>query len=271
MNVYNEVEPIGKTVPIIISSPHSGIAFPDDLKGYYKPDLIAKPDDTDWFIHQLYDFAPELGIKLISAKYSRWVIDLNRDPESKPLYSDGRIITELCPTSNFLGQSIYNNDYVLSSAEIERRLAEYYWPYYQKIEKEISRLKSEFGYVIFWDAHSIKEEVPTIRKEKFPALILGDNDGKSANNKLSEVVISQLERKGYAIKHNDPFKGGHLTRYFGQPAKAQHALQLEMTKVNYMDNSETEYHKGRAGKMREALYNVFEALIETGKSFNEKV
>ncbi len=267
MKVYKLTEPIGTKVPIIVSSPHSGTSFPTDLQDLYDKDLIKYPDDTDWFVDQLYDFVSELGITMISANYSRWVIDLNRDPKSQPLYNDDRIITELCPTKNFLGEPLYNKGYKLTQEDIEQRLENYYWPYYRKIQQVIDELKGEFGYVIFWDAHSIREYVPTIRKEKFPQLILGDNDGKAAEKVFSQTTIDQLQRKGYEIEYNYPFKGGHLTRYFGQPENNQHALQLEMTKVNYMDDSETVYHKSRAGKMREALFNVFESLIETGKSF----
>ncbi len=92
MNPFNFVSPSGK-VPILISVPHCGVEFPGELSALYNQALIKQPDDTDWFVDQLYDFAPEIGITMITAKYSRWVIDLNRSPESRPLYSDGRIIT----------------------------------------------------------------------------------------------------------------------------------------------------------------------------------
>ena len=88
-------------VPILLSVPHCGIAFPEELRDQFNPALSKSPDDTDWFVDKLYSFALELGIPMISATYSRWVIDLNRDPESKPLYQDGRIITALCPTTTF--------------------------------------------------------------------------------------------------------------------------------------------------------------------------
>jgi len=92
----------GNEVPILISIPHCGTEFPEELKEQYNPKLIKAPDDTDWFVQQLYDFAPSMGMTMVSAKYSRWVIDLNRDPQSKPLYTDGRIITALCPTLHSL-------------------------------------------------------------------------------------------------------------------------------------------------------------------------
>lgn len=263
MSTFHLIEPVVKKVPIIVSSPHSGTVFPDDLIEYYDQDLIQAPEDTDWFVHQLYDFVTEMGITMITAKYSRWVIDLNRDPNSQPLYNDGRIITELCPTKTFNGQPLYVDGYQIKKEEIDRRLEKYYWPYYQQIQKVLDQLKEEFGYVIFWDAHSIRQYVKTIQTDQFPDLILGDNDGKATINSLSGAVLEQLKRSGHQTNYNSPFKGGHLTRYFGKPELNQHALQLEMTKVNYMNDEELEYHPNRAGRMRETLNSVFEVMLET--------
>ena len=114
--------PTGEAIPIVISVPHCGTVFPDEIKSEFDQTLIARPDDTDWFVDQLYDFAPAMGMTMISATYSRWVIDLNRDPESKPLYTDGRIITGLCPVTNFLGQALYKDKRTeVAKTEIERR------------------------------------------------------------------------------------------------------------------------------------------------------
>lgn len=265
MNPYNIIEPTGQRIPILISSPHSGTAFPDELKSHYREEQIAAPDDTDWFVDKLYDFAPSMGITMITAHYSRWVIDLNRDPESNPLYDDGRIITDLCPTIDFHGNPIYHDDDLPHRKEIDRRLETYYWPYYRKIQELLDDLKKEFGHVLFWDSHSIRQYVPTIRKEVFPDLILGDNDEKSADPKLFNATLDVLKSTRLKVKHNTPFKGGHLTRYFGKPEEKQHALQLEMTKINYMDNTETHYDEERANIIRKILVNNFEALTETLK------
>ena len=113
-------------VPILVSVPHCGTSFPDELKDQYVPDLIRSPDDTDWFVNTLYDFVADMGITMIAAYYSRWVIDLNRDPQSKPLYSDGRIITSLCPTTTFLGEPIYlDGRKEVAATEIQRRVDVY--------------------------------------------------------------------------------------------------------------------------------------------------
>lgn len=263
MSPYSIIKPKGERVPILISSPHSSTNFPEEIRENYDEAQIAAPDDTDWFIDKLYDFAPEMGITMICAKYSRWVIDLNRDPESRPLYDDGRVITDLCPTINFNEEPIYKEDQLPHRDEIDRRLEAYYWPYYNKIQELLDSLKDEFGKVLLWDAHSIRQFVPTIRDEVFPDLILGDNNEKSADARLIKASLASLESTRLHVNHNDPFKGGHITRYFGKPHENQHALQLEMTKINYMDNAEKAYDTERAGIIRKILKANFEALIKT--------
>lgn len=261
-NPYFIIEPTSEKVPVILSVPHSGVEFPEELKSLYRPELTAQPDDTDWYVHDLYNFAPELGITVIHAKYSRWVIDLNRDPESKPLYNDGRIITALVPTTDFLGNEIYvDKKFAPTQEEIERRVENYYRPYYHKIGNLLRERIDEFGQVLLWDAHSIKRFVPTIREEPFPDLILGDNDEKSARKEIIEIALNGLRAGKYGVKHNSPFKGGHITRYFGKPETRVHALQLEMAKINYMNNDELNFNENRAAEMKKVLRPVFEQLI----------
>jgi N-formylglutamate deformylase len=261
-NPYFIIEPEGEKVPLILSVPHSGTEFPAELKSHYRAEMTAQIDDTDWYVHDLYNFAPGLGITVIHAKYSRWVIDLNRDPESKALYDDGRIITGLTPSTDFLGREIYvDKKFIPAPEETERRLANYYRPYYQKIENLLTERIGEFGRVLLWDAHSIRRLVPTIRKEPFPDLILGDNDEQSAAKEIIDIALNGLRAGKYQVNHNAPFKGGHITRYFGKPETRVHALQLEMCKTHYMNDDELTFNEARAGETRKILRPVFENLI----------
>lgn len=263
MQLYQFTEPTAPRVPILLSVPHCGTIIPENLKSQYKPDKIAFIDDTDWFVHDLYSFAPAMGISLLSANVSRWVIDLNRHPESKPLYSDGRVITGLCPTTDFIGNNLYaDNRLEVSGDEVKQRVLQYYQPYHQKIQSTLKELKTEFGKALLWDCHSIRQFVPSIRPEKFPDLILGDADGTSASPGIIEATLKTLETSGLLVSHNTPFKGGYITREYGKPSENIHALQLEMTKVNYMDDAEHEYHPARAARMQGLLKSVFENLVE---------
>jgi len=265
MNIlpYYIVEPKGKKVPIVLSVPHCGVEFPDELKSLFKTDIMLQPDDTDWFVHQLYSFASEMGITTIHAKYSRWIVDLNRDPESKPLYNDGRIITGLAPTTDFFGNAIYTySSYVPSNEELIRRVQKYYTPYHQKIGELLAELKKSHKRVLLWDAHSIRKNVPTIHPLPFPDLILGDNDEQSADKDLIDCTMLQLNKCPFEVTHNTPFKGGYITRSFGKPNEGYNALQLEMAKIRYMKDDELVFCEDRANEMRVILKAVFKNLIE---------
>lgn len=254
--------PKTKKVGVLISIPHCGVDFPDEIKCSYRNDMIAQPDDTDWCLNQLYDFAPDLGITTIQAVYSRWVIDLNRTPENKSLYSDGRIITSLCPRTDFFGEEIYTTiEKEPDHIEIKRRLKNYYMPYHQKIDAILQELKKEFEKVIFWDSHSIRRSVKTIQKEDFPDLILGNNDGLTADDDLIQVALDSLKKSGLELTHNHPFKGGFLTRSKGNPSKGINALQLEMSKDLYMSNNELNYDLLKAEKIKQHLIFTFNNLI----------
>ncbi len=260
---FKIIEPKGIKKPFLLSIPHCGTLFPTEIANNYVPSLSKEPDDTDWFLEILYDFASEMGITTIQALYSRWVIDLNRDPGNTALYNDGRIITNLCPSTDFLGNSIYmDQKFEPDEKEIRRRKEAYFWPYHHKVHKLIEELKNEFDQVLFWDAHSIRRNVKTIRKDSFPDLILGDNDYQTANDVFIELAIKNLGSSKFNINHNHPFKGGYLTRSIGQPSKSIHALQLEMSKDLYMSDNETTYNINKAESVKIILKNTFQKLID---------
>jgi len=263
-SIFRIVSPTSQEVPVLLSIPHSGIQFPEEIRSQLKSELVSAPDDTDWFVDTLYDFAPDMGITILAANYSRWVIDLNRDPKSKPLYNDGRLITALCPTTTFTGIPLYRDERkAVETQEVSRRVKEFFDPYHQQINLMLQDLKSRHGRVLLWDCHSIRRVVTTISADPFPDLILGDVDGTSASPGLIEAVMTTLDHSSYSIGHNHPFKGGYITRYFGQPGNHQHALQLEMAKVNYMNDVETRYDQNRASKIRSLLKQNFERILET--------
>jgi N-formylglutamate amidohydrolase len=255
--------PTVSEAPIVLSVPHCGTAFPDELRDQYKPEYSNTPDDTDWFVDTLYSFAPSMGITLLRAVYSRWVIDLNRDPKNKPLYSDGRITTGLCPVTDFFGNLIYKDGRTQVDAnEINRRAKQYYDPYHGQLIALINAKKEKFGKVLLWDCHSIRQFVPTIHKERFPDLILGDVDETSAASEITSAALKQLKKGPYNVVHNHPFKGGYITRQYGVPSGNIHALQLEMSKVVYMNDAEEKYDEQRAGRVQKLLKETLSVLID---------
>ena len=86
--------------PIVISIPHLGTVIPEALQPRYTSEAMTL-QDTDWHLDRLYDFAGRLGATVISAKMSRYVIDVNRAPNGESLYP-GMTTTSLCPTETLV-------------------------------------------------------------------------------------------------------------------------------------------------------------------------
>ena len=115
--------------------------------------------------------------------------------------------------------------------------------------------------MLLWDCHSIRQFVPTIFPDKFPDLVLGDADGSAASPDIIALAYHGLQNSPYTLTHNFPFKGGYITRHYGRPLENQQALQLEMAKINYMDDKELDYEPNRAAKMRGVLQATLLSLV----------
>ena len=124
---------VAGTTPVLISIPHAGTELPDALRARLTDDALELPD-TDWHVHLLYDFAAELGVSMLKARYSRYVIDLNRDPEGRALYP-GANNTELVPTTTFARAAIYRQGQAPSADEIARRADEFWQPYHRRLRR----------------------------------------------------------------------------------------------------------------------------------------
>lgn len=257
---YSIIAPKNNEVPILVSIPHLGTLFPDDIKNNFNPQKLSRLDDTDFDLDKLYSFVTEMGITIIKANYHRWVIDLNRMPNSEALYQDGRVITDLVPLTDFLGNDLYIQN-IPHQKEIEERKEKYFYPYHQKINEILENFKTKFGSALLYDAHSIRRNVPTIRKEPFVDIILGDNDETSADKNLIEIATKHLS-KNYTFTHNTPFKGGFITRSFGKPTQNIHALQVERSKDIYMNDEEINYAPKKAEKLQVDLKNMFQDFID---------
>lgn len=263
MSVFRVFGPSAPPIPLLLSIPHCGTFVPENLVDAFDPELLRDKDDTDFFVDRLYDFAPALGATVLAANVSRWVIDLNRDPANQPLYSDGRVITGLCPVTNFMGTPLYADQrQVVAPEEVQQRLKDWYWPYHQELIRLKDELLKEHGAVIIWECHSIRKSVPAIHPENFPDLILGDAGGRSSDQQLIESALRSLSSGPHQLAHNHPFQGGYITRHYGDPEKNCHALQLEMTKVNYLNDDEMTWNEARAAAMQRLLQSTLTALAD---------
>ncbi len=248
------------TTPILISIPHCGTHVPDDLARRLTPEARLLPD-TDRHLERLYDFAPSMGIGVLSAVHSRYVVDLNRDPGDAPLYA-GADNTGVCPLTTFDSRPIYAPGGEPDAAEAARRIETYWRPYHEKLEGELAATVARFGVAALFEAHSIRSEVPRFFAGKLPDLNLGTASGKSADAALvARLVEVMKDSRRYTHVLDGRFKGGYITRRFGRPRDNVHAVQLEMAQCIYMKESPPfAYHDEAAERLRPVLRRLLEVL-----------
>ncbi|UGQ45748.1 N-formylglutamate deformylase [Massilia endophytica] len=254
------------SLPLLVSMPHAGTDIPDDIAANMTPCAQVKAD-TDWHLPELYGFLQEMGASTLSARWSRYVIDLNRPPENTNLYP-GQDTTALCPVDTFGRERLYLPGKAPSEAEVQRRLATYWEPYHLQLREELDRLLALHGRVVLWEAHSIASVVPRFFDGKLPDLNFGTANGASCDPGLSDAVTGQAKDDGrYTIAINGRFKGGHITRFYGKPEQGVHAIQLEMCQCTYMDETEPfAYRPDLAEQVQPLLRRMTQAAADWARA-----
>ncbi|MBO9354556.1 N-formylglutamate deformylase [Bordetella petrii] len=224
------------TAPLLISIPHLGSQIPASMQPAMT-ELGLRSGDTDWHLDRLYAFGRQLGASFLWARYSRYVVDLNRPPNDENLYP-GQAKTGLCPTHTFNGEPLYGDARTeIGDAEREQRRLAYWQPYHDKLRAEIDRLRAQHGKLLLWEAHSIASVIPRLFDNKLPDLNIGTAGGAACDPAMEAAIRQQLEHVPYTWAINGRFKGGYITRNYGDPQRNIHAIQLEMCQSTYMDES----------------------------------
>lgn len=248
--------------PLVVSMPHTGTYLPPWLVPRLRPEALALPD-TDWHLDILYDFLETLDATVLVATHSRYVIDLNRPPDNASLYP-GKSTTNLCPLDGFDGAPLYKADAAPDLDEIAERLEAYWCPYHDQLKAVLQRIKAQHGYALLWDAHSIRGRVPRFFDGELPDFNIGTADGQSCNALLVERLTEVLQRQDrYSWVVNQRFKGGYITRHYGNPIEGVHAVQMEMSMNTYMSRTRADQiDPASAQQVKGVLRAMLESMLE---------
>lgn len=250
--------------PLLVSMPHSGLQLTPLVADTLTSEALTLPD-TDWHIPQLYNFLEAMGVGVIKANYSRYLIDLNRPEDNKPLYA-GKI-TGLFPHILFNEKSMFKPGTVPNSGHQQACIKNVWQPYHQQLAAELARIKQKFGYAILFDAHSIRAQVPMFFEGILPDFNMGTNSGLACSAKLLQAAEQVILGTGYSQVSNGRFKGGYITRSHGQPSDHIHAFQLELSQATYMQDTPMNkmgvycLDERKCAQVRPPLKALVEALV----------
>jgi len=246
-------------VGVVASIPHTGTWMPTALQARLASDAMRAQPMCDWHLHSLYDFLPALGVSVIHATVSRFVVDLNRSAEPLSLYP-GRMETGVIPQETFWGEHIWEQP--PDELETAGLIDAWHRPYHRALSSELDRVREVFGKVVLLDLHSVASRASRIHDVLNEDIYLGDRDGMSCAPALTDTVERCYRDAGFKVVRNSPYKGGYITHHYGQ-RQGVDALQIEMVQRVYMEEGEPATAPGRplfdAAKQR--LHPIFAELL----------
>ncbi len=248
----------------ILSIPHSGEQLPDEFKTYLVPDRKTIMQDVDYQVHKLVDIEKltAAGIAVIKANIIRTAIDLNRNKETALLNwkmnSKGKQVVTTEP------------DQLCAKALLEK----YYSPYFEMLKNLIFQLRGHTHMPSFIDLHSMPSRAEAYHlkinpKQDIirPHFCLSDVEGKTCEPDFLHKIGELLKQEYSNVNYNDPYFGGHITRFINDAYDPINNIQIEISREIYMEETDQSLVADRVSKLRPVLTN---SLIQHFEYFYQK-
>jgi len=255
-------DPIGRRLPVLFDSPHSGVSYPRDFAFTCPLATLRQAEDTH--VEELFAQAPEHGATLLCALFPRSYIDANRAIDDiDPNLLDGPWPEPLNPTDkSAMGMGLIRTmcrpglplyDGKLTVAEVSERIDRFYRPYHFQVASVLDGLAARFGAVWHVNCHSMPSMVsPTSSQGMGVDFVIGDRDGTTSEPGFIALIAEVLQGFGYSVAVNDPYKGVELIARYANPARGRHSVQLEINRRLYMNEETLERHEG-FGRLQQHL------------------
>lgn len=274
MNDYFRVErPSEQTLPVVVDVPHAGEWIPEAVSDEMTVGNRVLRRDLDLYVDRIWANTTELGATLIASKVSRYVVDLNRSsddvsPEtvqgasrvSRPGYYGDRGVVWRTTTD---GVPVMARP--MTQETFNRRIELFHRPYHDTIQRELDRVREQFGFCILVDGHSMPSMGRSGHSDtgsRRADIVPGTVDGASCSKEVANLVERHFKIEGYEVRPNTPYKGGWITRHYGRPGQNQHAIQIEINRDLYMDETTFEIKEHGMNRLKEACTALLPKLSE---------
>jgi N-formylglutamate deformylase len=208
-------------VPVVACVPHGGLDYPEDLAA----DLVVNPRVLwgDWLTRELYDFLPELGIATVTTSFSRFVADVNRNPDG---VQHGPLrMSVVADSFGSAGRPIYRRR--LTADDIRYRIRLAHEPFHQALDEVVAERLGDFSRILLLDLHSFG-----VRMDG--DIIIGDRNGQSARPLITGLVASAFVSTGLDVRLNQRYTGGWTVGRFARHDRVD-AIQVELNQRSYLN------------------------------------
>ena len=254
--------------PFIVTMPHSGEKVPDQCTWLQSLPEEILMCDVDRYIDVLYEKSLEkLKIPFVKTEWHRYAVDLNRIPEDidadsvlgsvnkSGLHSRGYhwVVTTY-------GHQLMQRPISVDQHQELTNLI--YEPFHKNVRELYQNFKKNSSVVYHLDAHSMPSVGTTMHKDpgqRRADIVVSDCLGKSCDSKYKDLVIKAYENAGFKVAYNWPYMGGRVTEQYGHPNLGQQALQVELNRDLYM-NETTKKIKPDYVEVQKKIFQALEAV-----------
>lgn len=225
---------------VIFASPHSGNIYPQAFRNASILSSAQLRRNEDMYVDRLVSGAVAAGAPLLSARFPRSYVDVNRAPDELPeVWSDGPIKESaraqagigVVPTHIGERTPIYRRP--PSRADARARVDQLYHPYHEALRTLIDEAQSRFGQALLVDCHSMPGFAPMGSRR--PDVILGDRFGQSCYPETLFNLRQILQAEGLSVAVNYPYAGGYVTEHYGKPDTGVEVIQMEINRDLYLN------------------------------------
>ena len=184
--------------------------------------------------------AASLGATAVLARYSRLVVDLNRqlmDASAFLEFGDGILISG----NRNLGQ-----------ADKDSRADVFYWPYHKAVDEQVQRLRKLGSPPAFISVHSF---TPVMNGQYRPWQIgvLWDKD-----TRLRDIFIADFSAAGYVVGDNEPYSGKSPHDF----TIDQHAEKIRLPHIGIEIRQDLVANAASVAKMASVMHKIIASIPE---------
>lgn len=248
---YRIVRP-DRPSPLIYAVAHAGRDYPDEARAALQATDATLRSLEDPLVDQLIAGTEDFGATILVCQIARALVDVNRDPaELDPALMDddrqGRVSPRtragLGVVPRLGGDARVLHRRRLAAHEVDSRIATVHQPYHAALADLMQRAREAFGFALLVDWHSMPSAASASEARRGglkPDIVIGDRHGQSAQSEFAGALRAAFETVGRRVVMNRPFAGGFTTQTWGRPAQGFHALQVEIDRSLYLDETSLE-------------------------------
>ncbi len=248
-------------LPILLAVPHAGRVYPADLTSrmrFPEESCIRLEDRFADLVAR--EVARETGTALLVAHAPRAMIDLNRSPDDMDWemvagdpprgparFAAGRrartglgLVPRRLPGMGELWKHRMRAD------ELNSRIELIHKPYHSMLAQTLESLRDRWGAALLVDMHSMPPLGSKTGRDPSPDFVIGDRYGSSCAASLSLAAFDHFDSAGRRAAHNRPYAGGYVLDRHALPARGLHAMQIEICRTAYLEQSLREPGEGLA-------------------------